>query len=128
MAITQNPASVYVVGLGSANINYMGGGSVTAYAVTAGSTEPFADQEKITVNGDIKTFLTKNQGTRYNLTCYIASGTSLVPPVIGTRIDIDFHASGTDLNGILTAFKIDIADTVAVLNVTLETVSGLTFT
>ncbi len=127
MSITQNPANVYVVGLGAATINYMGGGSVTAYSVTAGSVEPFADQEKVSVNGVIKTYLSKNPGTRYNFTAYIAHGTSLAAPAINSRIDFDFHAAATDLNGIVTASKIDILDGVTVLNVTMEVVSGLTF-
>lgn len=140
MAITQNPANVYVVGLGAAAITYFNGASsvvdtLNSFAVTAGSVEPFADQEKVPVNGDIKTYLTKNQGNRHNLTAYITYrsdaaklATTMTPPAIGSRIDFDFYASGTDLNGIVTASKIDTLDGVAVLSVTIETVSGLTFT
>ena len=134
MSITTNPANIYVIGLGSANITYANGASsASAYAVTAGSVEPFADQEKVTVNGVIKTYLSKNPGTRYNFTAYIVyDGTppnaGLVPPPINSRIDFDFHESGTDINGIVTSSKIDILDGVAVLNVTMEVVSGLTFT
>lgn len=137
MAITLNPAGVVIVGLGSANITYINGASVTSTAVTgtgvictAGDVSPFADQTPVTANGSILSYMSKNPGTRYTLKCYLIGGASAIvaaPPAINTRIDFDFHASGTDLKGIVKSSKVSISDDVAVLDVEMDVIAGMTF-
>jgi len=132
MPVTTQAPDVYVLGLGAANITYANGAATTtAYAVTGGEVEPFADQEKISVNGSITAYMAKNHGTRYNFTAYIkytsAPVVALVPPAINSRIDFEFYEAATpDVKGIVTASKIAILDGVAVLTVTIEVASGVT--
>lgn len=137
MAVTINPAGVVIVGLGSANITYANGGALTTTAVTgtgvittAADVSPFADQSAVTANGNILGYMSKNPGTRYNFKCYLIGGATAIlasPPAINTRIDFDFHASGTDLKGIVKSSKVSISDDVAVLDVEMDVVAGMTF-
>ena len=137
MAITLNPAGVVCAGLGACNITYINGAAVTNTAVTgtggiviAGDIAPFADQTPITANGSIITYLSKNPGTRYNFKCYIIGGGTAIlaaPPAINTRIDFDWFTGSTDINGIVKSSKVSLADDVAVLDVEIDVVSGLTF-
>jgi hypothetical protein len=137
MAITLNPAGVVCAGLGVCNITYINGAAVTQTAVTGtggitigGDISPFADQAPVTANGTIITYLSKNPGTRYNFKCYIIGGGTAIlaaPPAINTRIDFDWFTAGTDLNGIVKSSKVALSDDVAILDVEIDVVAGLTF-
>jgi hypothetical protein len=73
--------------------------------------------------------MAKNSGTRYNLKCYLIGGAAAIvaaPPNINTRIDIDWHAGGTDIAGIVKSSKVSIADEIVILDVELDVVSGIT--
>lgn len=149
MAVTINPAGVVIVGLGVAKISYVNGAAVTQTAVTgtaaivtAADISPFADQSPVTANGDIITYMAKNHGMRFSYKCYLIGGATAIvsnPPVINTRIDFDFHVSGTygaafaftpgsgDISGIVKSSKVSITDDVAVLDVEMDIVAGMTF-
>jgi len=149
MSITLNPAGLIVVGTGVAGISYINGASVTSTPVTgtgvictSADVSPFADQSKITANGTILGYMSKNKGTTYNLKCFIIGGGGAIlanPPDINTMIKFDFHVSGTynqstgaftagsgDIEGIVTASKVSIAGDAAILDVTIDVVLGLT--
>lgn len=137
MAITLNPSGLVITGLGVATISYINGGAVTQTAVTGtgvicigAEISPFADQSPVTANGTIIGFMAKNSGTRYSYKCYIiGAGTAIVaaPPNINTMIQFDFHANSvTDIAGVVKSSKVTISDDIAILDVEMDVVAGLT--
>lgn len=131
MAVTQNPAAILKTGLGACNITYYSGGALnitTGFISTKADVSDAAETEWVGANGTLLTCLTKNQRKTYTFECLVRDGSTITVADKGSRIDFDFYVAGTDLNGILQDVKFSIMDGVATVALTVDTVSGLTFT